>query len=155
MLIFHRGNFYPQTFRAHQIWFYILFLRILSSRGLWEMKYCFLIDYNTGFSYQQEASIARKIPSPWQQWSQLLTWYRMTNYFFFSLKDSDLWVWVCPLGHLGQKANVQAEGLQDFNMSTLILFISGQEVTLKPCKTSFSYPATMIFFFLIPGVSHE
>lgn len=32
-----------------------------------KMKYCFLIDYNTGFICQQKASTAKKILFPWQR----------------------------------------------------------------------------------------
>lgn len=41
--IFNRENFYPQTFRAHQIWFYMLFLRILSSKGCGKWSTAFLL----------------------------------------------------------------------------------------------------------------
>lgn len=60
------------------------------------------------------------------------------------------------LVRLGQRANlVQAEeAFRAFNMSILILFTSGQEVSdIKPCKASFSCPGTMIFFFYSRGIS--
>lgn len=120
ILVFHRGNFYALTFKTHQIWFYVPLLRIHSPRGKYESTIPLLIIYNI---FQQKASTARKIPFPWQQRSQLLTWYHMIKilvFFPLALKIAVLWMWGVIYGkrilleHLGQWANVQGEDLLDF-----------------------------------------
>lgn len=91
-----------------------------------ENKIWFLIDYNTGFSYQH----CKKNPISMATTISTFNLISHDKLFFLQLERLQICECGCALQLIWARGLIsRLKAIRTFNMSTLILFTSGQEVT--------------------------